>query len=493
MDPLTSPEPRIIVERLDDTDDATDNASADMDVDLQTHFLHAQTKSFRHDGLRVEDQPMDWETYVVQEAASHPPTAGPPSSSTGEIGNQISHICADLNDIFRNEKKYIEFLSYSGDAAQDLLDLIQKLLDHTPPLEGHFRAILHVALVRLCRKSKLYPRCFSLTDVDNVTRYPLAAGGFGDVYMADYQGKAICLKVARLHHITEPSSIYKLFYREAVVWGQLSHPNILPFYGIHRLNDPDNLRICLASPWMNNSDIGKYLNQKPNADRSSLISGIAAGMKYLHDNGVVHGDLKCLNILVTDSEQACLADFGFSYVTDAIGLKDRALSSNHTQGGTGGFESPELVDSEKDESSYRRTEASDVFAFGMVCYQIFVNKFPFGKVTRLIARKKIRNGQHPERPVDGRHLEQGLTNEIWDMMKRCWAYKPDDRPTATEIVKLLPSVNRPNTGWTRVGQRRGFDMSSDQVDATITTARMHLKSLLVNHPQNSGGDIEVTL
>ncbi|KAG6907967.1 hypothetical protein DXG01_006692 [Tephrocybe rancida] len=475
MDPLPSPEPHITVEPPDDIDDM-DNASANMDVDFQTHFLHAQTKSFRHDGLRVEDQPMDWETYVVQEAASHPPTAGPPSSSTGEIGNQISHICADLNDIFRNKKKYIKFLSYSGDAAQALLDLIQKLLDHTPPLEGHFRAILYVALVRLCRKSQRYPSCFSLEDVPNVTRYPLASGGFSDVYRADYQGKAICLKLAR----------------EAVVWGQLSHPNILPFYGIHRLNDPDNLRICLASPWMNNSDIGKYLNQKPNADRSSLISGIAAGMKYLHDNGVVHGDLKCANILVTDSEQACLADFGFSYVTDASGLKGRALSSNHYMGGTTGFESPELVASEKDASSYRRTEASDVFAFGMVCYEIFVNKPPFGKVTRLIARKKIRNGQHPERPVDGRHLEQGLTNEIWEMMKRCWAYKPDDRPTATEIMKLLPSVNRPSTGWTRMAQRPGFDMSSDQADATITIARMHLKSLLVNDP-NSGGDVEVTL
>ncbi|KAG6907968.1 hypothetical protein DXG01_006693 [Tephrocybe rancida] len=280
---------------------------------------------------------------------------------------------------------------------------------------------------------------------------------------------------------------------EAVVWGQLSHPNILPFYGIQYLNGLRS-RMCLVSPWMNNGDIHIYLERKPKADRSSLISDIAAGTKYLHDNGVVHGDLKCLNILVTDSEQACLADFGLSYVTDASGLRGRALSSNHAPGGTAGFEAPELVDPDKDESSYRRTEASDVFAFGMVCYEtIFVNKPPFGQVMPQAATiNKIRKGQHPERPVDGRHLEKGLTNEIWEIMKRCWAYEPDDRPTATEIVKLLPSVNRPSNGWTRMAQRPGFDMSSDQADATITIARMHLKSLLVNDP-NSGGDVEVAL
>ncbi|KAG6907970.1 hypothetical protein DXG01_006695 [Tephrocybe rancida] len=435
MDPLPSPEPHITVEQPDDIDDM-DNASSDMDVDFQTHFLHAQTKSFRHVRLRVDDQPMDWEDYVVEEAASHPPTLRSLSSSTGEIGNHISHICADLIDVFGDEKKYVKFLNYSGDAAQDLLDLIQKV---------------------------------------DMTGYPISSGGFGEVYMADYQGKAICVKVT--------------FSREAVVWGQLSHPNILPFYGIHRLNDPLN-RMCLVSPWMFNGNIHDYLKKKPDADRTPLISDIAAGMKYLHENGVVHGDLKCLNILVTDSEQACLADFGLSYVTDASGLKGYALSSQHADGGTPGFDAPELVDPDKDDAS-RKTEASDVYAFGMVCYEILAGERPFGKVKAIAVIQKIMKGQHPQRPIRKGPLERGLTEEMWKMMKRCWAQNPDERPTAAEIVQLLPSINRPSNGWTHT-QRPGFDTSSGQVDTTITTARMHLQSLLVND-SNSDGDVEVAL
>ncbi|KAG6823485.1 hypothetical protein H0H92_010058, partial [Tricholoma furcatifolium] len=89
-------------------------------------------------------------------------------------------------------------------------------------------------------------------------------------------------------------------------------------------------------------------------------------MRYLHENGVVHGDLKCLNILITQDEKACLADFGHSFVTDATGIKD--LSSDPIESGTPGFQAPELFDL-KFEGTVRRTESSDVFAFGMACYE----------------------------------------------------------------------------------------------------------------------------
>lgn len=101
---------------------------------------------------------------------------------------------------------------------------------------------------------------------------------------------------------------------------------------------------------------------------SVQIHDIASGMDYLHENGVVHGDLKSLNILVSDSERACLADFGLSYVIDVSGLRGQPFSSNHAEGGTAGFEAPELIDPDNEFS--RRTKESDVYAFGMVCYEV---------------------------------------------------------------------------------------------------------------------------
>ncbi|KAG5348521.1 hypothetical protein C0989_010181, partial [Termitomyces sp. Mn162] len=86
------------------------------------------------------------------------------------------------------------------------------------------------------------------------------------------------------------------------------------------------------------------------------IRGIAAGMSHLHDNGIVHGDIKGPNILVTDTDppRAVLADFGFATVVDTEGLKSPLLSSSATEGGTMRFEAPELLDPK---IFYRRTTA----------------------------------------------------------------------------------------------------------------------------------------
>lgn len=99
--------------------------------------------------------------------------------------------------------------------------------------------------------------------------------------------------------------------REAVIWRQLFHPNVLPFYGIYNLND-DPLRVCLISPWMENGNIVDFLKRVPDANRTWLVRAtvrvyvqgdinyvdqvreIAQGLEYLHtmEPVVVHGDLK---------------------------------------------------------------------------------------------------------------------------------------------------------------------------------------------------------
>ncbi|KAG6838782.1 hypothetical protein C0991_008494, partial [Blastosporella zonata] len=273
-----------------------DETLPDMDLDFSTDFLHAQTRSFRHERLSPADRrAMDWDNYVVESAADCELLLGPSSASGLRIDNQVSNICIFLISIFSDLTKYTNFLSYRGDAAQNLLDLLQKLLDDAS-LEPRFRAILYVALIRLCRKSELYPRSFSLDDLEvNIYgKYPESSGGFGDVYKTPYQGKLVCVKVLKLYQNSDQSFLHKTFSREAVVWGQLSHSNILPFIGIHRLNDPHR-RLCLVSPWMLNGNIHEFLKTRPHLDRTSLICDIASGMEYLHNNGVVHGDLKGLN------------------------------------------------------------------------------------------------------------------------------------------------------------------------------------------------------
>jgi serine/threonine protein kinase len=63
----------------------------------------------------------------------------------------------------------------------------------------------------------------------------------------------------------------QVFLKEAVLWGQLRHPNVLPFYGVYRLDDSHG-RICLVSPWMENGTIVEYLRNNPNENRLLLVS-----------------------------------------------------------------------------------------------------------------------------------------------------------------------------------------------------------------------------
>ena len=64
------------------------------------------------------------------------------------------------------------------------------------------------------------------------------------------------------------------YAREAIIWSQLRHPNVLPFYGIfNKSTDPDSFRISLLSPWMDRGHISDYLkeNQYPDLDRLALV------------------------------------------------------------------------------------------------------------------------------------------------------------------------------------------------------------------------------
>ncbi|KAF5383204.1 hypothetical protein D9615_004938 [Tricholomella constricta] len=362
----------------------------------------------------------------------------------------ITKICRGLVGVFGDLPRYKQFLSHRNEDAQSLLNFLQTLLDD-PLLEEQFRLSFVVAIVRLCRKSELYPDCFTLTDVTRESE-PFASGSFGDVYKGRFRGSDVGIKVVKVFQTTqkaEQARLYKAFAREAVILGQLSHPNVLQFYGIHRLGDTRN-RIGLISPWMQNGNVNEFLEVYPDTDRRLLISDVAGGLLYLHDNGVVHGDLKGANILITDSKRACVADFGLSSVADPRGLKNPDLSSSNAKGGTVRFEAPELIDPK---FVCPRSPASDVYAFSLVCYQIFTGEYPFQDVPyELTVMLNVSRGERPRRPRGLVYLDRGLNDRMWRLMEDCWEHVAADRPTASQIIGRLPRTtvrdSRPRGDWT---------------------------------------------
>ncbi|KAG6843681.1 hypothetical protein H0H87_001661, partial [Tephrocybe sp. NHM501043] len=307
--------------------------------------------------------------FVVEAAAAYvSATRASGSYDDIDLTDRGRKLCNSFLNIFEDLGKYQNFLEFRDERAQSLIDSMQNLLDNGI-VEREPRVIFVVALSRLCRKAELYPTRFTLHNVTR-RRGTLTEGHFGEIEKGYFANKVVCIKIPRFFKMYENSDIRsfrRALSREILPWAQISHENILPFYGIFRLEDGSE-RLGIVSPFLENGNVVEFLRRNPQADRPSLIFGVASGMTHLHDNGLVHGDIKGQNILVTDTvpPRACLADFGFTTVTDHNSVRSEVLSSNPAEGGTVQFEAPELFDPN---IPFRRTNASDVYAFSMASYE----------------------------------------------------------------------------------------------------------------------------
>ena len=133
----------------------------------------------------------------------------------------------------------------------------------------------------------------------------------------------------------------------------------------------------IVSPWVENGSLCAYLSKNPEADRIRLVrifflrfgghseigmelSDVAEGLAYLHDQRVVHGDVKGLNILISGGARAMLCDFGLAKEMD------RALNTTRDAVGTWPWMSPERLQGDGPGRSFE----DDVYAFGMTIYEV---------------------------------------------------------------------------------------------------------------------------
>jgi serine/threonine protein kinase len=157
-----------------------------------------------------------------------------------------------------------------------------------------------------------------------------------------------------------------------------------------------------------------------------LLLDVSEGMIYLHSLGILHGDLKSLNVLV-DGSRAVITDFGLSKLLFEVSRSLRA-NTQHVAG-TPNFSSPELL------NGAMIQPPADVYAFGMVAYEI-VSKglYPYGDKPNLgaIVFSVVVKQETPERP-------EGVEDEMWALMKRTWSYEASERP---DFVKVRDDLEK---------------------------------------------------
>ncbi|KAK1227561.1 hypothetical protein PQX77_009471 [Marasmius sp. AFHP31] len=346
---------------------------------------------------------------------------------------ELKRLEQTLKWTFADKSRTQGFLAKKGRPAQQWLDRMQQLIDY-PYLSPELRPAVVTAMLRLSKNSGLHPTCLSIQNVKKIGKYPIAAGGFGDVWKGTIGDsiEPVCLKVVKVYMSSNLEKLTNEYQREAILWRQMKHPNVLPFYGIYQLEFEQIQQLCLISPWMEKGNLVEFLKttKREDIDHYALVFDVASGLAYLHSKKIVHSDLKGVNILITSGERACIADFGLSRITDSKGL--RITTSATRPVGTARWLAPELL-----VGSGGPSKESDVYAFACVCCEIFTGLQPFPEyANEMTVAFHVAQGKRPSRPEG----VPELSNAIWALMNMCWETTPSSRPTASHVLGKVEEI-----------------------------------------------------
>lgn len=203
----------------------------------------------------------------------------------------------------------------------------------------------------------------------------LGEGGMGVVYKAtqDFPRRTVALKVIK-PHMASPR-ILERFRFETQVLAKLTHPGIAQIYDAGTMQTPEGEQPYFAMELVRGRPLIEYakLRNLTFRERLLLVQRIAEAVHYAHTRGVVHRDLKPVNILVTEDGSPKILDFG---VARSIG-GDLDLSAERTAVGqlvgTLPYMSPEQVGGDPDELDAR----SDVYSLGIVMYELLSGGLPY--------------------------------------------------------------------------------------------------------------------
>lgn len=226
-----------------------------------------------------------------------------------------------------------------------------------------------------------------------------------------YTKKIYALKMINKRRIN-PSSLKRLLVERNILT-RYRHPFIQTLK--HSLQDA--CHVYFVTPFAQRGDLLSYVDEGPLAKNVAMfyLCEIVSGLRFLHANNIIHGDMKLENVLVNADGHIVLNDFGVSEQTKEGRVK---LS------GTMVYFAPEMF------SVKLKTFASDMWALGVMMYEFFEKNIPWQRLNRYEMGEAIVVSNLPE----------ALSFEDEDIklvMSRLCAHDHEQRITATELIEML--------------------------------------------------------
>jgi len=252
---------------------------------------------------------------------------------------------------------------------------------------------------------------------------PLGEGGMAAVFRAYQPGmeRYVALKVLPRHFADDPEFSAR-FQREARILAQLQHPHILPVFDYGQVEGYS----FIVMPFVPSGTLAESLQSRPLSllRIRQVISQVGDALSYAHGRGLVHRDVKPSNVLIDESGNCLLTDFGLARMVEA----SVNLTAIGTIMGTPAYMSPEQGSGSKIDSR------SDIYSLGIILYEMATGRVPYRAETPVAVVF-----MHTSAPLPlPRSVNPDLPEAVERVILKALARNPDDRyQTAEDLVAAL--------------------------------------------------------
>ncbi|HTL36656.1 MAG TPA: serine/threonine-protein kinase [Kofleriaceae bacterium] len=292
---------------------------------------------------------------------------------------------------------------------------------------------------------------------------PLGAGGMGEVYLArGAQGALRAFKIVRTDKSSSPQAGSR-FKREVMALGKLQHPGIIRILDAGRL---ENGALYLGMEYVAGPDLQAAVGWDGPfrvGDALRILVQLAAALAYAHGQGIVHRDLKPANVILEegDAARAKIIDFGLAKIAETEGLT--RLTEDKQAVGSPLYWAPEQS------SNTNVGPAADIYSLGGIAYFLLSGE-PMFKPRPAVAMVYAHTHEPPQ-PLGERCRGIDLPAGFAELIARCVAKVPAQRPTAAELVIELDRMlgTLPSTlGQRRAAQRLFTSTSLNNMQDALT-------------------------
>lgn len=265
------------------------------------------------------------------------------------------------------------------------------------------------------------PDEWEITRTDIVMKHKLGGGQYGDVYEAMWKRYNMTVAVKTLK---EDTMALKDFLEEAAIMKEMKHSNLVQLMGVCTREPP----FYIITEFMSKGNLLDYLRNGNKEQINAIVlmyiaTQIASGMNYLESRCFIHRDLAARNCLVGENHLVKVADFGLARL-----MRDDTYTAH------AGAKFPIKWTAPEGLAYNKFSTKSDVWAFGILLWEIATyGMSPYPGVDLTDVYHMLEKGYRMECPP-------GCPPKIYELMRQCWQWHANDRPTFKEIHHALENM-----------------------------------------------------